>query len=426
MNKKHILIVSVDYPPNSSIGSRRISSISKGLYEKGFIPHVVTTKNHSLKFEKQIEIPSEYIHYVKWKDIRVLVKVLESKKITKYFAKVINYFFPNSSNTLPERRLQYWINPAIKECLQIIKNNNIKLIYSSYNPPASVRVAAAVTEKTGIPWINEYRDLWTGNPYLSSSGKVKELNWKVESNLITNADALVTVSEPLKLDLIKLHNKPTYVIYNGIDKINETKSYQKTSNNIIKIVYTGIIYKGKRDPKQLFEALKILKSKNIEVFNRLSIDFYGAKMKEIMGKDVDDFGLEKIINLHDPISHDKVIKVQSEADILLLLGWNNIADEGVVTGKVFEYLSWKKPILALGYIGGAMDLLLRETKTGYVVNDPMEICDYIVSMGNIVKTETQLKKFKDQIDITEFYRSTQIDSLISIFKETIDRNQIRI
>jgi len=423
MDKTHILIVSVDYPPNPSIGSRRISAISRELFSKGYIPHIVTANNPSLKFKKQLEIPEKFVHYVKWNDIHVLIKMLKTSVFTKYFAKLIGYFFPISSNTVPERRLSYWINPAIEECLEIIKKHNIKLIYSTYNPPASVRVAAAVKEKTGIPWINEYRDLWTGNPYLNISKKVQDLNWELEKALIANVDSLITISEPLKSDLIKLHNKETYVIYNGIDNINTSNTSIKENNNIINIVYTGIIYEGKREPLSLFQALKILKSKNLDLFKKFSINFYGANMNRILGKTVDDMGLRDVINLHETISHEEVIEVQSKTDIFLLLGWNNKADEGVVTGKVFEYLSFKKPILALGYKGGAMDILLRETNTGSVINDPIKICDYLILMVDIVKSENKLARFKNKIEIATFYRSNQVNSLISIFRQTIDQNQ---
>ena len=38
-----------------------------------------------------------------------------------------------------------------------------------------------------------------------------------------------------------------------------------------------------------------------------------------------------------PVGYARVVQIQREADILLLLRWNDPSEAGVVPGKIFEY-----------------------------------------------------------------------------------------
>ena len=418
MDKKHILIISFAYPPLPAIGSRRIAMIAKELHSNGYVPHVITAKNPPQTHDIKSFIPEENVHHVNWFDIWQLKHTLEKYKLTKILGKILGYFFPFGSNILPERRRFFWIQPAVKKGLELIKKHNIELIYSSYTPPASIRIAAKLKEESGIPWINEYRDLWTGNPYLNLSEKQKAKNYKKEKELISKADALVTVSEPLKRELIVLHKKPTFVIYNGIDQLATTSGNKATSKKI-KIVYAGTIYKGKRDPLPLFLALKRLKEKDNSLYNLFKVDFYGPAMEKLLYKDVIDTGVGDVVSLKQPVSHKEILDIQANANILLLLGWNNIADEGVLTGKIFEYLGMYKPILAMGYKNGAMDVVLKETKTGRIINSPEEICNYLIDVAKIIQNNEKIELFKSNIMLDSYLRKRQVVNLIKVFDKTL-------
>jgi hypothetical protein len=56
---------------------------------------------------------------------------------------------------------------------------------------------------------------------------------------------------------------------------------------------------------------------------------------------------------------------------LLLFNWEDPREKGVYTGKIFEYLSAQRPILATGgFHGSDLEKLLIETKAGdYASND---------------------------------------------------------
>jgi hypothetical protein len=50
--------------------------------------------------------------------------------------------------------------------------------------------------------------------------------------------------------------------------------------------------------------------------------------------------------------------------------WNNAGEAGVYSGKLFEYLFARRPILMLGWPHGVAAELIRSRNAGLVLNDP--------------------------------------------------------
>ncbi len=90
--------------------------------------------------------------------------------------------------------------------------------------------------------------------------------------------------------------------------------------------------------------------------------------------------------MHGLIPREEALKKQREAQILLLLTWNDPTERGVYTGKVFEYLAARRPILSIGISGGVVEALLKETNAGVHTSSQEEI-------------ERALKKFHSEFKL---------------------------
>lgn len=60
------------------------------------------------------------------------------------------------------------------------------------------------------------------------------------------------------------------------------------------------------------------------------------------------YALQSIVQVHDSIPYKEALRAQREADVLLLLLWNDPREKGIYTGKLFEYIGAGRPILAIG------------------------------------------------------------------------------
>ncbi|MCL5071059.1 MAG: hypothetical protein M1308_09205, partial [Actinobacteria bacterium] len=65
-----------------------------------------------------------------------------------------------------------------------------------------------------------------------------------------------------------------------------------------------------------------------------------------------------MIKINKYIPFKESVKIQKESSVLLLLEWNHYLAKDVLTGKIFEYIGAKRPILAIGYKYGAINKII--------------------------------------------------------------------
>ncbi|MGD9511852.1 MAG: hypothetical protein AB7X49_25275, partial [Geminicoccaceae bacterium] len=140
----------------------------------------------------------------------------------------------------------------------------------------------------------------------------------------------------------------------------------------LRIVYTGFVYPERRDPTQLFRAL-LLSGLGPDA---VQILFYGSRSGYLKDR-IDEVGVRSFVQVHDPVPYAEALRLQATADVLLLLQWNDPADESNVPGKVFEYLAARRPVLGLGPVSGIPARLVRERQAGLYSNDPAAIAGQI-------------------------------------------------
>ena len=205
-------------------------------------------------------------------------------------------------------------------------------------------VAWKLSKKHGVPWVAEMRDLWTLSPYLNLPKWRLSLEKKLEKIILRTAIGFVTVSEPLARDLRTLVDRPVEVINNGFDpKDYPEKKSTNNSNAKIKIIHTGTIYPGKRDPSILFKALNRLGQEK----DKFSVEFYG-RYTGFLKLLIEKYNLSQNVSIYASVDHKTSLQLQSEAEITLLLLWDNHKEEGSFTGKFFEYIGAQRPILVIG------------------------------------------------------------------------------
>lgn len=115
----------------------------------------------------------------------------------------------------------------------------------------------------------------------------------------------------------------------------------------MRIVHTGMIYEGHRDPTPLLDVLSKLYLKGDIDAGDVTIDFYGERVdlaKRLAGRA--DYA--PFIRLMGHVSREKALIAQREAGLLLLLESPAAEARGVLTGKLFEYIAAGRPILCVG------------------------------------------------------------------------------
>jgi hypothetical protein len=386
---KNVLVITYYFPPSPGIGGVRPSGLARYLPDYGWNPLILTPM---LPGE-----PGPEFRIIQTPDCDVIgqwkrrIGLNPKKSLNEEFHIERKKNRPSIADRLasiPFQIIAYpddkkgWYEYAVRAGEKILKTEPIDAIISSSSPATCNLIAKTLSSKYHLPWIADFRDLWSENHYVTYSWIRKYFEKNLEIKTLKYASAITTVSQPLVDKLAALHkNKRIFLIRNGFDPglLNSGTAV----DDKFKIVYTGGLYEGKRDPDQLFCVIKKLSDSNLIRREDISIDFFGYPKsgfrEDWLQEEIKRNCLEDIVTLHGEVSHDTAIAEQRKAQILLLLTWDNPEERGVYTGKLYEYLAARRPILSSGYKeGGVIQDLLDKTRAGVHPVSEMELQSVIL------------------------------------------------
>lgn len=434
-----ILIITTYFPPQNSIASLRPYSWAKYWSRAGHDVKVLTTKKFDHPTDSVYPYTGFTVREVEVPFYRLLRRIFSKKSVEKPaetkrnlrtkilsfgvrgFNKVIHWLqsrygilnacrFPDIAD--------FWVRPAI----QAVSGEQWDLVVSTAWPYPVHHVAFELRKK-GIAkmWIADWRDLWTENPIFPGMWPFTLLEKKYERRWLEKADIITTVSEPLAKALKQKCVSKVFVIYNGFDpedyeSLPIAKAYPKDS--IFRIVYTGSIYTGRRDPSPLFRAILQLHDRGQVTPQQLRIIFYGNNSDmSLMAK---RFNILDYVEYGGFLPRQEVLCFQRDADALLFLEFESDNARGILTGKLFEYLFAGPPILAVGIDTKASAAeVLKYTERGEVFGHQSElIAQKIISLMDAKKNSLLSGQSLDVLQrderIYQYSRKRQAEKLLKL------------
>lgn len=380
-----ILMIAYYFPPYNTIGAVRTGKMAKYLERMGHEVKVISARDQPLQRTLHLEIPEKKVLYTRWLNINRLAQSFAGGKskvaengyevsIRPGFRQRLIHFtgkiYKNILN-FPDGQIG-WIPFAYRAGKKTIESWKPDIIYASSAPYSSLITAARLSRKYGIPWLAELRDLWVDHQYYQYGRLRKKLENRIEKKTLGSASALITVSEPLAEKLRACYSKPVQVIRNGFDPEDYepyvTKVTEEHLPNQLNLVYTGMIYDGRQNISPLLKAIRLLKDQDMPVY----LNMYGKYLDKIR-RLAADFGVSELVNVSGSVGYKEALRLQTEADVLLLLLWTDRQQKGIYTGKLFEYIGARRPILAVGPGEDVAADLIRELGAGYIADEEEKI-----------------------------------------------------
>jgi hypothetical protein len=363
----NILIITYDWIPKNSIAVHRPYSWAKYWSRWGANVTVLTAVKKSFDAPLDLNLPdieNTKVIEVQYSSFGSLVKK-DPKKI-KYF------FFMRSVKAILYKYLGIDLDPRRKWVSEVINSeiygSKYDVIISTYPIKGSHLIASRLKKKHPDSfWIADYRDFWSLSHIISKPKIFKYFDRFLENKLVwERADLITVVSQTMALQMKRYFNKRVHVFSNGydIDTFELMKNIQNSRrcNSNFVIAYTGMIYPGRRDPMPLVNALVKYYSIN-KGLPKIELHFYGQSSDYIMHNE--RLAIYDFIHCKGHVSREVALEIQKKSDYLLLLESNKEDAIGVITGKVFEYISSGTPILSLGSSSlSEIAMLLKDTGTG--------------------------------------------------------------
>jgi len=266
-----------------------------------------------------------------------------------FLSKILNknYFFSQYKNTIFGKAMgllniivRKWMYPddfiieknkIINKVIELNEKYNYRVVIGAAYPFTMFEIGQELKKnELGFKWIVDIGDPFAENSThnFTKSGKIKAEKYE-ESNL-SFSDAIVVTNlitkKMYKNKYKTLDSKNIVIIPQGTDLIEDYGNHNSGSHGL-KLIYAGVFYPQLREPYQLFKAIDECKEKvRLDIYGQPNI--YGVKNDKI--------------KFRGRVSHEEIFNAYNSANVLVFID-NAFGLQS--SGKIFELISMKKPIL---------------------------------------------------------------------------------
>jgi hypothetical protein len=380
---KKVLIITYYWIPSGGAGVQRWVKFAKYLRQYGWEPIIYTPQNpeypsidHS--FEKDIPADITVLKTPIWEPYNVY-RNLTGKKNQAINAGFISEnkkqgwkdklsIWIRGNFLIPDPR-RFWIKPSVGFLSDYLKENPVDAIITT-GPPHSMHLIGMGLKKNfpSLPWVADFRDPWTNIDFykdLNLTWFADKIHHKLEREVLQKADTVLVVSRGMEEEFAPMRPKKLQVITNGYDE-SDAQVGPLTLDGKFSISHIGTL-NAARNPRIVWKVLSEICAENVAFKNDLQIQLVGKVDFSVL-EDIQSYGLQEQLLKIDYLSHSEAITKQNSSQVLMLLINQSGNAKGILTGKFFEYLAAKRPILAVGPTDGDAAVVLNETGAGVMVD----------------------------------------------------------
>jgi glycosyltransferase involved in cell wall biosynthesis len=422
MNKpeqlKKVLILGYFFPPSSMPASLRLWGFAKYFHKFGYYPVIVSRKweNHGGMIYDSFIQTKKNIDYIKTSEYEAYLlpysPSLRDRFFVKYpkhkfysiIRKILTFsddLFAGLSNNFNSYKNVY----RFSEELIANKNGDYHAIIASGNPFLLFKFARKLSLKYKVPYILDYRDDWNTNELNKPQNLLQRIafyytSW-LEKKWTKNALFFSTVTEKYKERIEKFIGVEGVVVMNGFFELPKQRIINRTDNRL-NFLYSGTLYKV-QDVEFFLSAFSSFIKKHGNVARVL---FAGVGFDEEQKKMLNKFEITDSVFVLPRVSSEEIHKLYEQTDVFLQFAYADY--KGILPVKIFEYISYEKPILFCKSDYDLMNKLLIETRTGIIVENYEETYNYLVKAYNQFVNKKGLDLDPDREQIKKYSRENQV------------------
>ncbi len=426
---RKVLIVSYFYPPCHRVGGVRPSKFSRYLPEFGWQPRILTVRPDGLPAEFTMEVPEAWVTRTMALDVNFIPRLVIGRERVAHqgfhslgarrfggLLEVLGSWYRDIVD-FPDPEIG-WFPFAIAAGRRIIQQERPAVIVSSSVPFTSHLVAARLAARAGLPWVADFRDLWTDAHNWRRRDPIRSLEIRLERLVMRRAAAVVTVSKPWA-ERLRRYGRPVYAIPNGYDEADypdEPAATQLPDRSRFTLAYTGTLTPGKQDPALLMEAVAALRRKEVVTPENFQVTMVGWYLDHAR-RAAEQWGVTDLVRVSPALAQDEANRLCRNSSALLFFSWSRgrgDVEHGWYSAKVFGYLACGRRILA---VGPGMDMgsrLIERSRAGVVARTAEEVESVLRSWIEEYRCTGALSVAIDQSQVTPFSRRAQAGRLAQV------------
>jgi glycosyltransferase involved in cell wall biosynthesis len=395
---RRVLVLTYYFPPSGGAGVQRVLKFTKYLPAVDWTPVVLTVKEgaypaRDASLWRDVPASAEVHRTRSWDPYQLYARLTgqsgdeavvqgsvegEGRDWKRLLARWVR-----ANVFVPDARVG-WVPFAVWRGRQLLADRKVDAILTT-GPPHSTHLAGAALQwLTGTPWVADFRDPWTDINYYQELPHTPWARWldaALERLVLRRAQAVTTVSPTWRDGLartVSSRRRDTErfsVVQNGFDEDDVPSTPVRPSREAFELTHVGSLY-ASRNPESLWRALRRLQA-GLSTFN-LRLRLVGPVDPPVW-QSLDQHGLTAITEHVPYVPHTDAVTYMRRAGLLILSIESFPRAEGMMTGKIYEYLASGRPVVGIGPPQGDAAALLRKTEGGRLFgrDDPAGLARFI-------------------------------------------------
>ena len=296
-------------------------------------------------------------------------------------------------------RWNSWRFDAVRQGLKLIRQFAPHAIWSTYPIATAHVVGAELQQRSGLPWIADFRD-----PMAQEGYPADPVTWqayrRIEKRTFGQA-SLCTFTSPSAARTYKARYADipgrVALLENGYDE--ETFVDVERAEQValplhagrLTLLHSGIVYPSERDPRPLFAALNQLSRSGRIRPGQLTIRFRAPVHEQLLRDFALAHDVQPYVEICPAVGYREALAEMLRADALLVMQAANCNEQ--VPAKLYEYLRAGRPVLCFSDAGGDTVSTLRAS--GITAFAQLDSADEIASLIARFTDDASAGRFRD-------------------------------
>jgi glycosyltransferase involved in cell wall biosynthesis len=372
-------MVACAFPPTGGSGVQRSAQFAKYLSRSGWLPTVWTVKGlEGMPQDPTLlsDLPEEVTVHAredggKFRGVRRWLRGLgDGDGIASNLGQAVDWRLEArlARAGMPDQ-YSSWARASLRPLCRLIRDQQIDAIYSTFSPASNHLLGLLLRKKTNLPWVADFRDLWTDDyRYRESSPKRQAAHHRLEQQVLETADAVVGVTHRQTAILAGHVPKQRHrfvTITNGFDPSDFASADIRSSYGGKRFVLAHVgRFDRWRTNDDWFAGLRQFVTQLGSDRERFLLRLVGH-VSGVTREKTRATGVEFAFTGY--VSHGEAVREMRSADALLLNVPQGRNAASVIPAKLFEYLAAQRPILVVGPARGECEAIVRSCDAGLSV-----------------------------------------------------------
>jgi len=270
-----------------------------------------------------------------------------------------------------------WAHAAQRAAEVRIGRGGVDAVWTTSSPESAHLAGLALKKRHRLPWVADFRDPWVGRvTYHPPTSWHDARNRAMERRVVSAADRVTVVSEAMAASYRSRYPEIAperfVCLPNGFDSDDWRRADLASADGPrapgaprrFVLLHAGQLA-HRPTVRTLLDGARLARDRDPGARADLLLRFMGGN-EEIGPRELSRYGLGEALEFLPSQPHIESLVSMRRAAALVLLGHGGSADSLLYTGKLYEYLSSGRPVLAILDDGPAAQLI-RAADAGSVI-----------------------------------------------------------